>query len=275
MAISEKLGCLIGMKPRLVEPRICGIGKPQLFNFAGKRVVVTGGSRGIGRGIAQGFVQSGAMVSICARNAEALEETRAELAKFGPAHAAVCDLSDGPAIADYISQAAAAMGGIDILVNNASGFGRADDESGWHTAFGVDMMALVRASHAAEPWLERAEPQGIIVNIGSTTSYRPSVKAPAYGAMKAAIKYHTATQAALLAKKNIRVNCVAPGLVATKIVTDLFNKTEQDAMASGQLFKRILQPEEIAATVVYLCSAEASMITGIMVPVDGGANAIF
>jgi NAD(P)-dependent dehydrogenase (short-subunit alcohol dehydrogenase family) len=71
------------------------------------------------------------------------------------------------------------------------------------------------------------------------------------------------------------VNCVAPGLVATKIVTDLFSKAEQDAMASGQLFKRILQPEEIAATVVYLCSAEASMITGIMVPVDGGANAIF
>jgi len=274
MAISEKLDCLIGMKPRLVEPRICGIGKPQLFNFAGKRVVVTGGSRGIGRGVAQGFVQSGAMVSICARHAETLEQTRAELAKIGPAHAAVCDLSDGPAIADYIQQAATAMGGIDILVNNASGFGRADDESGWHTAFGVDMMSVVRASHAAEPWLERADPQGVIVNIGSITSFRPSVKAPAYGAMKAAIKYHTATQAALLAKKNIRVNCVAPGAITApghfwEVRTARNDPAYLEAVATIPA-GRLGQAEEIADVVMFMASPAARWVYGQTIYVDGG-----
>jgi len=262
------------VKTLLVEHRLLQDRDSDLFNFAGKRAVVTGGSRGIGRGIAIGFAQSGAAVSICARNAEALEETRAELAKFGPAHAAVCDLSDGPAIADYISQAAAAMGGIDILVNNASGFGRADDESGWHTAFGVDMMALVRASHAAEPWLERAEPQGIIVNIGSTTSYRPSVKAPAYGAMKAAIKYHTATQAALLAKKNIRVNCVAPGSITApghfweerKARND---KSYLEAVATIPA-GRLGQAEEIADVVMFMASPAAGWVYGQTIYVDGG-----
>ena len=97
--------------------------------FEGRRVVVTGGSRGIGRAIALGFASQGAHVSICARGEAALRATEAELAERsgGPVHAACCDLAQADGIADYIAAAAEALGGIDILVNNASGFGRTDD----------------------------------------------------------------------------------------------------------------------------------------------------
>src|SRR5215831_20803533 len=98
------------------------------FDFAGKRAVVCGASRGIGRSIALGFAEAGAAVSICARGAETLETTRGEIAGYGhTAHAGVCDLGDGDAIRRYIADAAKALGGIDILVNNASGFGSGDD----------------------------------------------------------------------------------------------------------------------------------------------------
>src|SRR6185437_8403449 len=102
------------------------------FEFSGKRIIVAGGSRGIGRSIALAFAAAGGAVSICARGAAALEAARHELAaRGGAAHAAQCDLGDAASVANYIGEAASALGGIDILVNNASGFGSTDDEAGW------------------------------------------------------------------------------------------------------------------------------------------------
>ncbi len=243
-----------------------------MFDFTGKCAIITGGSRGIGRGIALAFARSGAAVSICARDAAALEATRLELAAHGHAHAAICDLSDAAAISHYIKAAAAALGGIDVLVNNASGFGRADDESGWHTAFGVDLMSIVRASHAAQPWLERAS--GVIVNIGSTTATRPSIKAPAYGAMKAAIKYHTATQAALLAKLGIRVNSIAPGSVTAPGHFWEQRKAANDASYFEAIATipagRLGEADEIADAVLFMASPAARWVYGQTLIVDGG-----
>jgi 3-oxoacyl-[acyl-carrier protein] reductase len=180
------------------------------FDFTGKRAVVCGGSRGIGRSIALGFAQAGAAVSICARGAEALEATRREIARFGhAAHAGVCDLADGDAIRGYVAEAAGTLGGIDVLINNASGFGSTDDEAGWAASVAVDMMAIVRATQAALPFLK--ETKGTVVNTSSISALRTSARTAPYGAIKAAVIQYTSTQAAMYARDGIRVNGVAQG----------------------------------------------------------------
>ena len=244
------------------------------FDFTGKRVVVCGGSRGIGRSIALGFAETGAAVSICARGAEALAATRGELKRFGgTAHADSCDLADGAAISRYIAAAAAVLGGIDVLVNNASGFGASDDEAGWAASVAVDMMAIVRASQAAQPLLETSK-SASIVNISSISAYRPSVRTPPYGAIKAAVIHYTTSQAAALATKGIRVNCVAPGSVEFPGGTWEKRRTENPALYNRVFasipFGRLGHPEEIANVVLFLASPLASWVTGQTIIADGG-----
>src|SRR5207248_5631137 len=150
------------------------------IDLSGKRAIICGGSRGIGRAIALACAEAGAAVSICARGAERLGQTRDEIAAFGhKAHAAVCDLAMADEIARYIPEAAEALGGIDILVNNASGFGSTDDEAGWEKSIGVDLQATVRATREATPFLERSG-AGAIVNISSTAAFHPSVRTTPY-----------------------------------------------------------------------------------------------
>ena len=136
------------------------------IDFTGKRAIICGGSRGIGRAIALGFAAAGGDVSICARGAETLERTRTEVAALGhKAHAGSCDLSDAAAIRSYITTAATELGGIDLLVNNASAFGSTDDEAGWMSSMAIDMMAIVHAKQAALPFLK--ETKGSVVNTSS------------------------------------------------------------------------------------------------------------
>jgi len=184
-----------------------------VLDFSGRQIVVTGGSRGLGRAIAAAFLRGGGAVSICARDAAMLANAHEELSGLGKTHSAVCNLAEPAEIISYIEAAARALGGIDVLVNNATAYGRADDERGWNNAFNVDLMSIVRTCWAALPWLQMAKPEGAIVNIGSIAGTRPSVKAPAYGAIKAAITHYTASQAAVLAKCGVRVNAIAPGAV--------------------------------------------------------------
>ncbi len=244
------------------------------LDFTGRRVVVCGGSRGIGRSTALGFAAAGADVSICARGAETLEATRQEVAAHGHiAHAATCDLADADSIRAYIAGAAAALGGIDILVNNASGFGMTDDAAGWAAGFNVDVMAVVHASQAALPHIEQAK-DGCIVSVSSISAYRSSLRGAPYAAVKAAVVQYTTSQAMALAPKGVRVNAVAPGSI--EFPGGTWEKRKQEgspvynAVLNACKFGRLGLPEEVADVILFLASPMARWVTGQTITVDGG-----
>ncbi len=244
------------------------------FDFNGYRVVVAGGSRGIGRSIALGFAQAGAAVSICARGAAALEEARQAIAAHGvPAHAQSRDLGDATAIDAYVADAAAALGGIDVLVNNASGYGFDEGDEAWIAGFNVDLMAAVRASRAALPHL-KASPHGCILHTSSIAAFRPRPNGAAYAAVKAALSQYTTSQALALAAHRIRVNAIAPGSIAFADGLWERRKLEQPELYRATLakipFGRFGKPEEIAHAALFLASPWAGWITGHTLVVDGG-----
>jgi 3-oxoacyl-[acyl-carrier protein] reductase len=236
--------------------------------LAGRRAVVTGGTRGIGRAIAEAFTAAGAAVSVCARGQAGVEEARGRFA-----HAAICDLADGAAVRRYVDEAAAALGGLEILVNNASGFGSSDDEAGWAASLSVDVMASVRASHAAVPHIATAG-GGSILHISSISGLRPSARTPPYGAVKAALIHYTGSQAVALAKQGIRVNCIAPGSIEFP-----GGSWERRRLSGDPLYARVLAgipfgrmgtPEEVAEVALFLVSPAARWVTGQTIAVDGG-----
>lgn len=240
----------------------------------GKNAIVAGGSRGIGLAIAKTLAREGANVSICARNREQLDRAAGEIGEIGgKVHAAPCDVASPDALKAYVTDAHAALGGLDVLVNNASAFGRSDDEHGWQASFDVDLMASVRASWAATP-LMAASGGGAIVHVSSISGFMASTRTPPYAALKATVMQYTKTQALELAKQNIRVNCVAPGSIYFE------GGTWDDARRNNpQLYQAIKDsiphgrygtPEEVADLAVYLASSAASWVTGQTIAVDGG-----
>lgn len=245
------------------------------LDFSGKRAIVCGGSRGIGRSIALGLAKAGAAVSICARGAETLEQTRAEVAAFGhTAHATSVDLGDAAAIDAYVAGAAKALGGVDILVNNASAFGSSDDEKGWASSMAIDMMAIVHATHAALPFLK--DSKGCVINTSSVAAYHSAARQPPYGAIKAAVNHYTTTQAAMYARDGIRVNGVAPGSIEFPGGVWDRRKTENPRLYNAVLgaipFGRLGFPEEVANVVMFLASPLANWVTGQTIIVDGGQS---
>lgn len=244
------------------------------FDFHGYRVVVAGGSRGIGRSIALGFAEAGAAVSICARGESALEETRQVIHAQGvTAHAQHCDLADAKAIGNYVANAAAALGGIDVLVNNASGYGFGDNDEAWLADFNVDLMAAVRASRAALPHLAQSA-HACILHTSSIAALSPRANGMSYAAIKAALNHYTASQAQALAAQRIRVNAIAPGSIEFPGGKWDRCKHEDPALYAAVLaeipFGRYGTPEEVAHAALFLASPFAGWITGQTLVVDGG-----
>jgi 3-oxoacyl-[acyl-carrier protein] reductase len=243
------------------------------LDLAGKGVIVTGASRGIGRSIALGFATEKANLAICARGADALGKAADELrAKGVRVHAATCDVGDAKQLASFIDDAAKALGRVDVLVNNPSALALADDEGGWKQGIEVDLMAAVRGTWKVVPWMEKVG-GGSIVHISSIAG-RMGGQPPAYAAVKAAMISHSKNMSTALAAKKIRVNVVAPGAID---FPDGFwdnvrkgNKAMYDGILATIPSGRMGTPEEVANVVVLLASPRSSWITGVTLDVDGG-----
>jgi 3-oxoacyl-[acyl-carrier protein] reductase len=237
------------------------------------RAVVTGGSKGIGRRVAETFADEGAHVSICARNAGEVAETVAALKARGvKSYGAAVDVADKAALESFIAASAQAFGGLDLLVANVSALAVEDNEDAWRRAFETDMMHTVRAANAALPWLEKSKHPAIVI-ISSVSGREVDFTGPAYGAFKAALVHYAQRLAFQLAPKGIRVNAVSPG--NTYFEGGVWQNIERDL---PDLFKqalalnptgRMAAPEEIARGVVFLASPASSFTTGTNLVIDG------
>jgi NAD(P)-dependent dehydrogenase (short-subunit alcohol dehydrogenase family) len=238
----------------------------------GTRVLVTGGTRGIGRAIVAAFLDEGATVGFCARDADEVAATQQALQVRGSVTGSVVDVGHAEALAAWVEESAGAFGGLDVVVANVSALAIPDSEENWQASLNVDLMHTVRLVRAAMPYLERSEAASIIA-ISSVSGRESDFASGPYGTAKTAIVGYIHGLALHLAEKGIRANTVSPG-------NTYFEGGVWAGIESGnpELFGTAVglnptghmgTPEEVAAPVVFLASPQARRVSGTNLVVDG------
>ncbi len=247
------------------------------LQLKGRNCIVLGGSSGIGRSIALGFAAEGANVAICARGAEALRRTEAELSEADvTVYAASCDIGDPGQLSGFLQAARDRLGGTDILVHNASALAIGPSLEDWEASLRVDLMAAVHACDQVIPWM--AEQGGGSILLISSISGLECDPAPdyAYASTKAALIAYAKKLAVMHAAAGIRVNALAPG--STEFpggVWEQFKESEAELYETVRAeipSGRLGRPEEVADVAVFLASPRANWVTGECVSVDGAQH---
>jgi 3-oxoacyl-[acyl-carrier protein] reductase len=243
------------------------------LGLRGRKAIVTGGSRGIGRAVAELLTDEGCDIAICARGQAGVEAAVAALSAKGvKALGGAVDVGDAAALRRWVGEAAAGLGGLDIFVANVSALGMAMDDDTWRKSFEIDVMGTVVGVEAALPHLEKSS-AGAIVVVGTTGAIEIAQAMRPYAAVKAALIPYVKALARNLAPKGVRANMVSPGNVYFK--GGVWNTVEERNPA---LFKEMLSrnpmgrmgtPEEVANAVVFLASPRAGFVTGTNLIIDG------
>jgi 3-oxoacyl-[acyl-carrier protein] reductase len=242
------------------------------LGLRGKRAAVIGGSKGIGLSIALALADEGTDVAICARGGDAIDLTAQEIRGRGRmAYTEVCDAADLPRLEGFLQHSHDALGGLDILVNNVTGFLKIRATPSWHDQLAIDLMSAAYASERATDWLAHGG-TGAILNVASIAGLESGWAAP-YSAAKAALVSYSKNSAVSLARRGIRVNAIAPGPIEIPGRSWDQRRTDPAAYSSAKAatpLGRLGKPEEVASIAVFLLSSRASWITGQCVVVDGG-----
>ena len=245
----------------------------RLFRLDGRVAVVTGGSRGIGRAMAEGFALAGAKVVIASRKQDACEETVGAIeAQGGEALAVATQMGDLGQLEALVAKTVERFGALDILVNNAANalaqpFGQMTPEA-WEKSLSVNLRGPVFLTQYALPHLERSE-HASVINVSSAAAYLFAASQHMYAASKAGLLAYTRSLAAELAPKDIRVNAIAPGTIDTDMVRN--NTPEVQAlMAKSSFMRRAAHADETVGLALYLASDASSFVTGTTINIDGG-----
>jgi 3-oxoacyl-[acyl-carrier protein] reductase len=242
------------------------------LQLTGRKALVTGASRGIGRAIAVELAREGCDLALCARGAEPLEALAKELG--GTVYTQAVDVSDEQAVAGFVDAAAEQLSGLDIVISNVSAGGLKGPDQ-WQLSFQADLMSFVRITEAAVPHLERSDAAAIVA-IGTTSAFDtlPPTSANSYAALKAAVLEHASGLGHALARKGIRVNTVSPGPV--DFPGGAWDKLHEgrpefyESIRARIPLGRLGRAEEIARAVTFLASPAASFCNAVNLVVDGG-----